>query len=159
MDIPSEFSKVISNEVKKINLYSLPQYTWLVLLYYLSINAIWNWVQVIDSKVDIMPKQVIDLNNIIFITLKTWVPFVLFLGIAFLISGICLGVIKFLPFLEDERFSWHGAYGIVIGMWLVIICLSFQTYLNFPIMFPFIIPMLYIVIDLIRKKVGKALYY
>jgi hypothetical protein len=158
-----EFNKIFTNIISKLNLYVIPQFLWLMILYYLMINVFYNYYLFILKELNIhnkgyLPNEVIELNTKIMYEIKIWLPFILFLGIALLLSGLLIALIKYLPIIKNYEFSYHGDFGLFVGGWLILICLTIKLYQWFDgyfIIIFLIISMLLIFIDY-RKNTSKS---
>lgn len=127
-----DFSRYVTNLLNELNLYVLPQYLWLVITYYLTINVTYEYFLHIfrDEKevIEKIPSEVLNINQVIMSEIDKWLPFVWFLAIAFLFSGICIGLIQHIPFLSKKRVSIHGDYGLTLGIWLLLIAFTIEIY-------------------------------
>ncbi|MGZ0879049.1 hypothetical protein ACWZQY_024085 [Priestia megaterium] len=161
MELQTEVVKSIANQVKKFNLYVLPQFLWLVLLYYLMINVFFQYFQVLFKEDVSIPFKVIDFNNLIIDTIDKWLPFTWLLGIAFFLSGIFISLIKFFPYVESHKVSDYGDYGIFLGVWILLIASTYSLYnilgLYFPIAVP-LVPIIKYLWDKVWEKLNKKYF-
>ncbi|GAB1807647.1 hypothetical protein [Priestia megaterium] len=161
MELQTEVVKSIANQIKKFNLYALPQFLWLVLLYYLMINVFFQYFQILFKEDVSIPFKVIDFNNLIIDTIDKWLPFTWLLGIAFFLSGILISLIKFFPYVESHKVSDHGDYGIFLGVWILLIASTYSLYnilgLYFPIAVP-LVPIIKYLWDKAWEKLNKKYF-
>lgn len=133
------FIRSLTHHIEKLNLYILPKYIWLALLYFLSINTVLN-LFLRATKTDptfpkFIPEEANKVNDIIMTHLEKWIPFVLFLCIAFVISGFTITFLKFVNInIRDVE------YGLYIGFWLFIIVATFEFYIILGSFFLLLIP-------------------
>lgn len=155
----------VNDRVKKLNLYELPQYAWLVLLYYLMLNALLNFSQteyckiIFDIKLDFIssfPSTVVQLNETIKEKIAIWMPFIRFLWIGFFISGLLLTIVRRLPIVRNYGvIQWHADYGLFIFPWLALSDLTYYLYMHLGSLFILIPPLFYLCADFlerVRKK-------
>ncbi|MCM3152253.1 hypothetical protein V8V54_07660 [Priestia megaterium] len=161
MELQTEVVKNIANQVKKFNLYALPQFLWLAILYYLMINVFFQYFQILFKEDVSIPFKVINFNNLIIDTIDKWLPFTWLLGIAFFLSGILISLIKFFPYIDSYKVSDHGDYGIFLGVWISLIAFACTLYnklgLYFPIMVP-LVPTIKYIWDKTIKKSNKKYF-
>jgi len=161
VELQTEVVKNIANQVKKFNLYALPQFLWLAILYYLMINVFFQYFQILFKEDVSIPFKVINFNNLIIDTIDKWLPFTWLLGIAFFLSGILISLIKFFPYIDSYKVSDHGDYGIFLGVWISLIAFACTLYnklgLYFPIMVP-LVPTIKYIWDKTIKKSNKKYF-
>ncbi|MFD2046033.1 hypothetical protein ACFSTA_12415 [Ornithinibacillus salinisoli] len=120
-----DFTGEIFTRARKLNIYLIPQYSWLILLYYLMINAFYKifiFFEKGNSEITlVLPEKVTSINVSILNILNEWNPFLLFLSITLFLSGIAIAGIYYLPILKSYKFSYRGAIGIYLGSWLFLI--------------------------------------
>lgn len=163
MELKTEVVKNIANQIKKFNLYALPQFLWLALLYYLMINVFFQYFQILFKEDVSIPFKVINFNNLIIDTIDKWLPFTWLLSIAFFLSGILISLIKFFPYIDSYKVSDHGDYGIFLGVWISLIAFACTLYNKLGLYFPIVVPLVptikYIWDKAIKKSNKKYLDY
>lgn len=144
MELNSVITKNIANHIQKLNLYILPKYIWLVLLYYLSLNTVsnlfFNATKNDANLINSVPVEAIKINTLILTEIEKWMPFIWFLCIAFFISGVS---ITFLKVVTSNIID--AEYGLHIGFWLFIIGITFGLYNFLGMFFIILIPFLALV--------------
>ncbi|MEK4973596.1 hypothetical protein NSQ89_14655 [Niallia sp. FSL R7-0648] len=132
MDLSNEVTKVVSNQISKLNIYTYPQYVWLVFLYYLMLNVAFKLLQLLPISTSYfekkMPVEILNINEMIMSKIDKWMPFLWFLVIAFFFSGILIVFIRFIPFVNNQKISYHGDIGIFLSIWLFLFAISYELY-------------------------------
>ena len=159
--------KYFKNGTKKLNLYTILQVMWMIELYYLGTNAIYEFL-VENPKINkdfniatiYLPKEIETYNNLIKEYFSSWSSFVIFFAIAMIICGICFAFIRLIPVLGDYRLIYsYSSYGIVVGGWLILIYCTYYLYLNIGILFmtlPIFISMGVIAIENLKKYLKRS---
>ncbi|WP_019242829.1 MULTISPECIES: hypothetical protein [Bacillus] len=160
-----EFTKYAVNLLNKLNLYILPHYIWLIILYYLMINVFYKYFLSVfkdqDKIITSIPNEVIQFNSMILHEIDKWLPLLWFLGFAFIFSGIFIGFIQHAPILHNKKISEHGIYGLFLGPWLLFIAITIEIYNfsggYFPF-FIFVITLIKLGVDELKDKKVKPFY-
>ncbi|WP_102707336.1 hypothetical protein [Terribacillus saccharophilus] len=152
-----DFSNELLTRARKLNLYVLPQYVWLILLYYLMINSLYNLFASTLESYPKIPQEVLIFNNVLMGYIEEWSPFLWFLSISLIISGILIAFIRYLPVLSSYNFSYRGDIGIYLGSWILLISITIYLYENFGSWFHVVIPLCYFVIG-IWEKIKNSIF-
>ncbi|CAM4018596.1 hypothetical protein [Mesobacillus zeae] len=127
-----ELSRYAEKLLSQLNLYILPQYVWLIITYYLMINVFYDYSShLFKNDIELfkkIPTEAFEFNSMVLGEINKWLPLVWFLSFAFLFSGLIIVLIRFFPFLENLKMSFHGRYGLFLGGWLLITAISIQLY-------------------------------
>lgn len=160
--ITNSMEKYLKSGAKKLNLYTILQVMWILELYYLGANAIYEFLVVnpqIKEQFNFytveLPKEIEMYNNIIKEYFSSWSSFIIFFAVAMIICGVFFTFIRLIPRLGDYRLIYrYSSYGMVAGWWLILIYLTYYLYLNIGIFFmtlPMVISMGIMVIDRFKK--------
>ncbi|WP_346244182.1 hypothetical protein MKZ19_07435 [Shouchella clausii] len=160
MDLTSE----IANRVRKLNIYLIPQYLWLILLYYLTLNALYKiyddgddpFKNNSDSTID-FPNEILLFNETIMTTIEKWTPFLWFLAIALIFSGLLITFIKFLPVISSYKISDHCDIGIYLGFWVLLIAITIYLFNFLGYFFPLTIPICFLLTGLWQSKLKNLI--
>lgn len=116
---------------KKLNLYTILQVAWLIELYYLGINSIYN----LARKYNIIPERKIpslalEYNKIILGYFNDWSYFIIFIAITISICGLSILFVRFIPKISEYNLLyWYSSYGVTLGGWLILIFFTYKLYL------------------------------
>ncbi|MED4634996.1 hypothetical protein P9443_19170 [Peribacillus frigoritolerans] len=155
-----DISSVVTNQLRRLNLYVLPQYLWLILLYYLMINSfIILFENIEDFRIFIknIPEVFLNYNNIVMRYIDMWVPFLIFLGFILILSGVIIKTIQVLPYIENFQITIHGPFGIYLGIWMLIISCTYKSYIILGSWFLLLLPAIYCIAEVIKKLINKKL--
>ncbi|WP_156289426.1 hypothetical protein [Oceanobacillus salinisoli] len=156
MDITNEFL----TRVRKLNIYLIPQYLWLILLYYLMINALYKLFGIMNQDFNFnVPNEILTLNNTILNTIEKWTPFLWFLSIALVFCGLIIAFIQYLPVLESYDFSYRGGIGVYLGSWLLLIVVTIYLFKFLSVFFLVVIPICYGLTKLWENQIKDRFYY
>ncbi|MYL57385.1 hypothetical protein GLW20_07685 [Virgibacillus halodenitrificans] len=159
MDLMSE----VFTRLQKLNIYIIPQYLWLILLYYLMINTFYNLLIKFkennpEIKID-FPDEFKSLNETILNTLSDWSIFFLFLSIALFFSGISIAFIYYLPVIRKNiKLAVTGSIGIELGLWLLLITVTYFLFKSLSWFFLFVIPLLSLITIYWDKNLKHRLF-
>lgn len=126
-----EIEKEVFTRISKLNIFLIPQYLWLLLLYYLMINLFYDFlINNLEEKnvIPLIPNEVLKLNEKIMTTIDSWLPFLFFIAISLFISGIIIGFIQVLPIIENYNFSYYGSIGVYLGLWIFLIASTYSIF-------------------------------
>ena len=165
--VNSSMKKYFKNGAKKLNLYTMLQVMWILELYYLGANEIYEFLvenpQIIKGfNIDTicLPKEIAIYNNLIKEYFSSWSSFVIFFAIAMIICGVCFTFIRLIPVLRDYRLIYvYSSYGAVVGTWLILIYFTYYLYLKIGIIFmiiPIFISMGLIAIEKLKKYLKRS---
>lgn len=150
-----DFTNEITNRIKQLDLYLIPQFTWLVLLYFLMLNTcfkyflkIKNAIETSDNNLNFkIPKEIISFNTTITHEISIWTPFLWFISISLIISGFFIAFLKFVPGVSSNVMFYHIEFGIYFGLWILLIVVTLLIYNLFGLYFPLAFPILYFITD------------
>lgn len=155
MDIENE----LLTRARKLNIYLIPQYAWLILLYYLMLNCFYNLFDKFIEHNNLnfeLPAEVLSLNLKMMDLIEKWIPFFLFLSIALILSGIIIAAIRYLPFIGSYKLSYHGMIGFDVGPWLFLMVITYYIFQISGSFFLIIIPIFAGVTQLLKDKLGVS---
>lgn len=135
------------NEGKKeFTVFTIPQVVWIIELYYLFINCIYNYAQTAYVRSEFgdfvsgISKEVIQANEYIMDLFVTWMPFVNFATFSLFVSGVLISLVSIIPYVR--RYSiirLYSSYGVHTFFWFGLISLTYNlyelSYIWFPITF------------------------
>lgn len=135
----------VFTRLRKLNIYILPQYLWLILLYYLMINTFYDlFIKFKNNNPEItidFPEEIKSLNENILNTLNEWSMFFLFLSFALFFSGIIIASIYYLPVIRKNiKLAVTGSIGIELGLWLLLITVTYFLFNTLSWFFLFVLP-------------------
>lgn len=147
-EINEGFKKYLNRGIKKLNLHTIFQVIWMLELYYLGANSIYEFAtnnieikKLLNNHIIALPKEIEMYNNIIKDYFASWSGFVIFFAIAMIFCGLCFGFIRIIPRLSDYMLIYrYSVYGIEAGGWLICIYVTYLAYLKFSVFF-ILIPM------------------
>jgi hypothetical protein len=152
-DIVKTLDSYFSNKLKKINLYQIPQFIWLIELYYLMSNA---FIKILDninimhkiglnSVVTYLPNIVVKYNELVLQYLFEWSNFILFISLALLFSGLIITLLRETASFQNFGIIWeHCSYGLDVYFWFLFIALTYYTFNTLEAWFPTFIVVLFI---------------
>ncbi|MFD6207331.1 hypothetical protein [Peribacillus sp. NPDC060253] len=149
-----DISSIVTNQLKQLNLYLIPSYLWLFLLYYLIINSLITFFEYMGDFGPIIkkiPKELLSYNNIIMRYLDMWVPLFGFFGLVIFIAGVIVALIQFLPYIGNYKMTIHGAYGISLGIWFIIIWATYKSYVFLDLWFLLLLPGIICIVEGVKK--------
>jgi hypothetical protein len=155
VDPTTEATRSMMTQVNKLNLYMIPQYLWLVFLYYLMLNVFLNYAENLSPELSFVPDLILEKNNDLKAAISSLIPFIWFMGISLIGCGFLISAIRLLPYLEKFKMSYDGEYGLFLGTWLLLIGFTHALYAFIPGIFPFLILILAITKDGILKLKEK----
>jgi hypothetical protein len=155
VDPTTEATKSVMTQVNKLNLYMIPQYLWLVFLYYLMLNVFLNYAESLSPELSFVPDLILEKNDNLKAVISSLMPFIWFLGISLIGCGFLISAIRLLPYLEKFKMSYDGEYGLFLGTWLLLIGFTHALYAFIPGIFPFVILILALIKDGILKLKEK----
>lgn len=142
-----------SSLLKKLNLFTAFHAIWLIEMYYLGINALFNGAIRLDQDVSKkVPAIVLKYNDVILSYFIEYSEFVGLVAVAAFMCGISIAFIKFLPmFNKYKLIDMYSDYGIYCGLWLAIIYGTYRLYLGLGIGFLASPIIVFIAIEIIKK--------
>lgn len=147
-----------SNDLKwplKVDLFFIPEFLWVMLLYYLGLNAILN-SEFINNLIveltefselnELIPSVILDYNNLIMNIISEWIHFIILLTVGMFICGILLGFLPYVKWLKSKTINKYAAYGLYFSKWGYLTIVVYYTYTWFGLWYLFIILFMCIVI-------------
>lgn len=147
-DILKALDSFFSDKLKKLNLYILPQFIWLIELYYLLLNSL---IQIVDKTKfyaefnlkpisHYIPEVVAEKNLLIMKYLNEWNTFIFLFSFGMLICGILLTLLRGISVVKNYNIIFrHSSYGMDVFLWIFLIAVTFWFYEKLNYWFPFII--------------------
>ncbi|WP_291624830.1 hypothetical protein [Clostridium sp.] len=162
--VNNSINKYFKSTVRKLNLYTILQVAWLIEIYYLGANGIYEllssdnkFVKQLNIPNIVLPKEVELYNNIIKEYFSSWSSFIFFFAIAMIICGMFFSFIRLIPNLSDYRLIYlYSVYGAVLGDWLILIYCTYLAYLHMGIFF-ILIPIGVSAVIKIKEKLKEKL--
>lgn len=115
-------------KIFSISFYTLPQYIWILLLYYIMLNSLSD-LFISEILSDYIPKHVKELNQVALDFLEQYQWFVLFLSLGLFISGFFITILKIIPYLNNFQSMFiAGKQGIDYGFWLFLMWATIYFY-------------------------------
>lgn len=153
MDLTNE----LLTRARKLNIYLIPQYSWLILLYYLMINALYKVFNFLgknnpDFNFD-LPTNLLSLNDTVMTHLQEWTPFIWFIAITLIVSGFIIAFIQYLPVLDGYDFSYRAGIGVYLGVWILLIAITIHLYDTLGGLFILSIPICFGLTELWKQKI------
>ncbi|MCR8655845.1 hypothetical protein [Paenibacillus endoradicis] len=157
-----------TGKFKQLNLYVLPQFMWLILLYYLMLNS---FVSIIDKSnllqniglkpiLTYFPEIIIEKNELILQFLTDWCPFIIFLSIGLLLCGVILILLKEIIVIGEYKVIWnHSSYGISAFLWYSLIGITIYFYELMQAWFPLYVIVAYTLsksFEIVKEKINKG---
>lgn len=139
---------LVNNTVKNQNLYTIPQYLLIILIYYLMFNAIFNSITNLNINVDkIVPEIILTNNDKLKILLDEWMPFVGLLGVVCFIAGFLIDGLKHIPYISGFKAFHESGISWYIAPWLIIGYAFFVLYNFNQFIFMFSISIIFIIVQ------------
>lgn len=135
--------------IKKLNLFKIVQVIFVIELYYLAFNSLLNLL----IKINIfIPVEICKYNTMILDYFQKYKGFVGLLAFGLFIYGLTFKLLNFTPILKNyEVILIYGDSGIFIGLWLILIYITYKAYLFLNVWFIIYIPLLCITLNTIKK--------
>lgn len=115
--------------IEKFNVFKTVQLVFILELYYLGMNSLFN-VAINKGIVVKIPSIVIKYNNLVLNYFKEWNGFVLLLSIGLIICGVFFCFLNIIPIIKNYIIIiQYSSSGIFIGLWLLFICFTYMAYL------------------------------
>lgn len=137
----------VTERIKLLNPFTLPQLIWMVELYYLMLNSL---LLIIEKEPNIktiisgFPKEFFMYNKLINQYLLEWSTPVAFLGVGLLFSGIIISMVNKFPYVSDFKIvNTYSNYGVSACVWMILIWLTYRLFLLFSAWFPIVIVVLF----------------
>lgn len=156
--IAEKVVKLLSDKIKKLNLFTFPQIIWITELYYLMINSIKDVIILLASDsselYSFMPNEVEMYNNLVLQYMEHWMPMVIFLAVSMLISSAIICLARFVPYISSYKSIWtYTSYGFDVFIWLLLISTSFYLYTWLKVWFPVVVFFTFVIIIYLEQLV------
>jgi hypothetical protein len=141
-EVSSHGRKFLEERLKLLNPYILPQMIWLVELYYLLLNSIYNLgLKLLPEVIPTLhiPKEITKYNTLILNYFDDWHNFSILLGVGFLLAGFIMWFVTHLPIVGDYRKIFSNAtYGLHVFHWFLLIGITYKLYIILKLFFPLV---------------------
>ncbi|WP_243015007.1 hypothetical protein [Brevibacillus borstelensis] len=125
-------NKITEEKVKSISVYHILHYIWLVEIYYLVINALYQCAVHSLGKIEltqVIPIVIIKFNNEVMNLLQEWNPFILTIGAGLFVSAFFVSMSKHIFFIKNSGIIfYHADAGFHFSKWLIMIALTYFVY-------------------------------
>lgn len=152
-DIEKNIYQSGTNLLQKLNLFTIFHAVWLIEMYYLGVNTLFNYAIYLDPGVPKkIPIIVLKYNEVILAYFTEYYEFVYLVALGVFICGICIAIVKVLPVFGKYRLiKMYSDYGVYSGLWLFIIFVTYKMYIAFKIGFLFSPMLVFIFVELLKK--------
>lgn len=119
------------NLLNKLNLFTALHALWLLELYYLGANAIYNSIIAEDqSYIKKMPEIVLKYNDVILAYFNEYNEFIKMVACTVFICGFSYAFITLLPVFKNIKIiKTYASYGVICAFWLITIHATYNLYL------------------------------
>lgn len=140
----------------KLNLFTIFHAVWLIEMYYLGINVLFNEAMRLDQEISKkVPVIVLQYNEVILSYFTGYNEFVVMISAAIFICGITIFFVKYIPMVGKYKLiDMYSGYGITCSFWLAIIYGTYKLYINIKLKFLFTPILVFVILELV-KKIGK----
>ncbi|MDM5359702.1 hypothetical protein [Peribacillus sp. ACCC06369] len=141
----------------KNNIYAIPQFAWLILLYIYVINSLASLFKnaLEPSVIKTIPESLLIYNDIIMKFIDNWAPSFLPLGLLLMYSGVLISFIQTLPYIGSLKVALHAPSGIYLGLWMLIIYITYKSYIIWGSWFLLLLPAIYCITEVVKKLKSK----
>lgn len=143
------------NMIKKMNLFVILQFIWIVEFYFLAFLATNDFFCNKIGKQIVEPHVIKVYSQIILNWIQTYNGYLLFTGIIFLVVGLSGMFFKFIPCLNQYQIIYiYSDFGLYAGCWILLIYFTYKIYENLMIFFllmPIVVWLLFILINKIKE--------
>lgn len=151
-----KLGEIVVDKIKGLNIFIVFQLAWIVEIYYLMINALYKFMEVIFGSATInnkVPQQVADYNTLIMKYLEEYWIFVTYLGIALIVSGGIISTVKMMPKFKNYRtILVYSGFGIYSGGWMINMGIIYYLYNLSSVFFPIILVLIVMITILLNDR-------
>lgn len=119
----------VKSEMKKMNLFLILQFIWIVEFYILAIFSLKKSICNITIIQINEPIIIQNYSQIVLDWMDTYNRYILLMGIILFIAGTSGTVFKYIPYLNNYKLIiQYCDFGIYAGIWLIIISITYAVY-------------------------------
>jgi len=147
-----------SNKGWRFNLFTIPQVVWLIQIHFFMLNSMLFYFNAMygenEDIVDQFPEEVTIYNEMIHHYLEEWIPFIGFLSVCLLVSGLLISVLSILPFVSKYGIiQTYAGYGFNSFLWFFLIYITYRIYDWSVMLFPLSFWITFMMVGLWQKLI------